>query len=178
MRILKKTFNILKSCKNHHLSQNNICHKGQNISMIKNKKEIDKIKIANNSTCMLNELNCTNQNEELVNNEISKKENVLLNNKNSNSKVFETKNTKKSNLKCKIHVMPPAISDADINALFSGLVSIVRRKIELEARAEIINININNDKLTRALKAKQAECVRLKNELLQLKSKQDSMDNP
>lgn len=66
--------------------------------------------------------------------------------------------------------MPPQISDEDINALFSGLVSIVRRKIELESRAEIININLNYDKLARALKAKQAECVRLKNEILNLKS--------
>ena len=79
-------------------------------------------------------------------------------------------NNKKTKINCKLHVMPPQISDEDINALFSGLVSIVRRKIELESRAEIININLNCDKLTRALKAKQAECVRLKNEILNLKS--------
>ena len=88
---------------------------------------------------------------------------------NSSTSTNKEKN-KKSKINCRLHVMPPQISDEDINALFSGLVSIVRRKIELESRAEIININLNYDKLTRALKAKQAECVRLKNEILNLKS--------
>lgn len=88
---------------------------------------------------------------------------------NSSTSTNKEKN-KKSKINCRLHVMPPQISDEDINALFSGLVSIVRRKIELESRAEIININLNYDKLARALKAKQAECVRLKNEILNLKS--------
>lgn len=88
---------------------------------------------------------------------------------NSCTSINKEKN-KKTKINCRLHVMPPQISDEDINALFSGLVSIVRRKIELESRAEIININLNYDKLARALKAKQAECVRLKNEILNLKS--------
>lgn len=71
---------------------------------------------------------------------------------------------------CLIHVMPPSISDEDINALFNGIVNVMRKKIELEARSELINMSVNVDKLSRELKEKKAECVRLKNEIIYLKS--------
>ena len=76
------------------------------------------------------------------------------------------------NEECHLHVMPPIISDEDITSLFKGLIGVVRKKIELETRAEIINMNINMEKLVKELKEKQAECNRLKNELLYLKTKQ------
>ncbi len=72
--------------------------------------------------------------------------------------------------KCKIHVMPPPISDEDISALFSGIVNVMRTKIQLETRSEIINMNVNMNKLMSELKAKQSECIRLKNEIIYLKS--------
>ena len=81
-----------------------------------------------------------------------------------------TKNEQNKNEKCNIQLMPTAITDADINSLFSGLVGIVRRKVELEARAEIIGLNLTQDKLLKELKNKQAECNRLKNEILHLKA--------
>lgn len=71
---------------------------------------------------------------------------------------------------CTVHVMPPQITDDDINALFAGIVSIMRRKIELETKAEIINSTSNYAKVLAELKAKQAECNRLKNEIIHLKS--------
>ena len=77
-------------------------------------------------------------------------------------------NNNESNLK--IHVMPPQISDDDITALFNGIINVVKKKIELETKAEIININANYSNLLKELKAKQAECNRLKNEILYLKS--------
>ena len=70
----------------------------------------------------------------------------------------------------KIHVMPPTITDDDITALFNGIVNVVKKKIELETRAEVININVNYEKVLRELKEKQAECNRLKNEIIFLKS--------
>lgn len=81
------------------------------------------------------------------------------------------KNKKTETKACNIHVMPPLISDEDISSLFKGLIGIVRRKVELETRAEIINMNISIEKLMKELKEKQAECNRLKNELLYLKAK-------
>ena len=42
---------------------------------------------------------------------------------------MENNETEKSNYK--IHVMPPAISDADITALFNGIINVVKKKIEL-----------------------------------------------
>ena len=72
--------------------------------------------------------------------------------------------------KTKIHVMPPSITDDDITALFNGLVNVVKKKIELENKAEIININANYNVLLKEYKNKQAECVRLKNEIIYLKS--------
>lgn len=72
--------------------------------------------------------------------------------------------------KCNIHVMPPTITDDDIVALFNGIMSVMRRKIELDARAEIINTNLTNERLLKSLKEKTAECNRLKNEIIFLKS--------
>lgn len=71
---------------------------------------------------------------------------------------------------CSVHVMPSPISDEDINALFAGIVSIMKRKIELETKAQIINTQSYCEKLLAELKTKQAECNRLKNEILHLKS--------
>jgi len=75
----------------------------------------------------------------------------------------------------KIHVMPPSITDEDISALFNGIVNVVKRKYELEKNAETINLNINLDRLMKELKEKKAEIIRLKNEIIYLKSqiKQD-----
>ena len=81
-----------------------------------------------------------------------------------------TKQTNKNNNHVKIHVMPPQISDSDITALFNGIVNVVRKKIELEKNAEIINLNINFEKILKELKEKKAEINRLKNEILFLKS--------
>ncbi|MBE5741127.1 MAG: hypothetical protein E7351_01155 [Clostridiales bacterium] len=80
------------------------------------------------------------------------------------------------NQNAKIHVMPPSITDEDISALFHGILSVVKKKIELEARAEIINMNVNMEKLLRELKERQAECIRLKNEILYLKSQIQNTD--
>jgi len=54
--------------------------------------------------------------------------------------------------------------------LMNGIINVMRKKIELESRSQIININANFEKVSRELKAKQAECIRLKNEILYLKS--------
>lgn len=78
---------------------------------------------------------------------------------------------------CNVHVMPPQISDEDINALFSGLVGIMRKKIELETKAEIINTSSNLERVLKELKSKQAECIRLKNEIIFLKSQLKEMEN-
>jgi len=71
----------------------------------------------------------------------------------------------------KIHVMPPSITDDDINALFKGIVNVVKKKFELEKNAETINLAIDHEKLLKELKQKNAEINRLKNEILYLKSK-------
>lgn len=71
---------------------------------------------------------------------------------------------------CQIHMMPPTISDEDISALFNGIVGIMKRKIELDAKAEIINLNCNTEKILKQLKEKEAECNRLKNEIIHLKA--------
>ena len=84
----------------------------------------------------------------------------------ANNKIMNKDNEKN----CKVHVMPPTITDQDINALFNGILLVVRKKIELETRAEILASNMTNDKLMRKLKEKEAECNRLKNEILYLKS--------
>lgn len=77
---------------------------------------------------------------------------------------------------CKVHVMPPAITDQDISALFNGILLVVKKKIELEKKAEILSINMTNDRLIKELKEKQAECIRLKNEILYLKSQLKERD--
>ena len=71
----------------------------------------------------------------------------------------------------KVHVMPPAITDEDITALFKGIINVVKKKFELEKNAETINLNINYENLVKTLNEKNAEIVRLKNEIIYLKSK-------
>ena len=78
--------------------------------------------------------------------------------------------TNQPNQPFKIHVMPPSITDEDITALFNGIVNVVKKKIELEKRAETINLNINLNNLVKELHEKQAEINRLKNEIIYLKS--------
>lgn len=82
----------------------------------------------------------------------------------------EIKNPTSQSENCNVHVMPPQISDDDINALFAGIINIMRRKIELETKAEIINTTSNFEKVLAELKTKTAECNRLKNEIIHLKS--------
>lgn len=71
----------------------------------------------------------------------------------------------------KIHIMPPQISDEDITALFNGIVNVVKKKFELEKNSETINLNFHIEHLQRELKEKKAEIIRLKNEIIYLKSK-------
>jgi len=71
---------------------------------------------------------------------------------------------------CQIHVMPPSITDEDITALLNGIIGVMRRKVELETQAELINMNVDIAKLKKELKEKTAECLRLKNEIIHLKS--------
>lgn len=79
---------------------------------------------------------------------------------------------KKENLEnFKIHVMPPQITDEDINALFNGILSVIKKKFELEKNAEKLNLSISHERLLKELKEKNAEINRLKNEILYLKSK-------
>lgn len=92
----------------------------------------------------------------------NKKENIEHNN-------YMEKNLKNTN--CKIHSMPSAITDQDISALFEGLISIIKRKVEIDNKAKILESNFSNEKLLRELNAKKAECNRLKNEILYLKQK-------
>ena len=88
---------------------------------------------------------------------------------NINNKVTEKEQP--ANKDFTLHVMPSQISDEDIQALFGGLLKIVQKKYELDTRAEIINLNLTHDKLIKALNEKQAECNRLKNEIIYLKAK-------
>lgn len=81
----------------------------------------------------------------------------------------------KESKRCNIHVMPPTITDDDITALFNGILNVMRKKIELETRAEIINMNVNIEKIMKQLNEKNAECIRLKNEILYLKSKYNTI---
>ena len=73
------------------------------------------------------------------------------------------------NNKCNIHVMPSSITDADISALFQGLLNVVKKKFELDSQAQFFNINYNVEKLKSELKNKINECNRLKNEVIHLK---------
>lgn len=72
---------------------------------------------------------------------------------------------------CQIHVMPPTITDEDLTALFNGILNVVKKKFELETKSNIINMNLNIERLMKELSEKQAECNRLKNEIIYLKSK-------
>lgn len=71
----------------------------------------------------------------------------------------------------KIHVMPPQITDEDISALFNGIINVVKKKFELEKNAETITLNFNLEKVLKELKEKNAEIIRLKNEIIYLKGK-------
>ena len=77
---------------------------------------------------------------------------------------------KETDKNCNIYVMPPAITDDDITALFNGIMKVVKHKMELDAKAQILNFNLTQEKLLKELKEKTAECVRLKNEIIFLKS--------
>ena len=87
--------------------------------------------------------------------------------------IINMKEKEKQN--CQIHVMPPAITDADINALFNGILNVVKKKIELETKAEFLNMNSNIEKLVAELKQKTAECNRMKNEIIFLKNELDEL---
>ena len=93
---------------------------------------------------------------------------------NLNKKNCKVNNTtmkdKINNRDFQIHVMPPQITDNDITALFNGIINVVRKKIELENKAQILNANISLERVGKQLKEKEAECIRLKNEIIHLKS--------
>lgn len=76
---------------------------------------------------------------------------------------------------CKLHIMPTPITDNDITALFNGVVNVVKKKFELETKSEIISINSNLQKTLNKLKEKEAECIRLKNEIIFLRSELDNL---
>ena len=80
-------------------------------------------------------------------------------------------NDDNKNQKFNIHVMPPQITDEDITALFNGIVNVVKKKFELEKNAETLNLNFSMEKLIKELKEKNNEIIRLKNEIIYLKSK-------
>lgn len=90
----------------------------------------------------------------------------------NNYMVKDIKNfqTEKDKNNCNIHVISPKITDEDITALFNGIVNVVKKKIELDTKAEMINMNVSIQKLLKELQEKQAECNRLKNEIIYLKS--------
>lgn len=101
-----------------------------------------------------------------------------------NKKNIKTKNnymSKNEDIKakenCNVVVMPPPITDSDISALFNGLLGVVKKKFELENKAKIINTNLTLEKVLKELKAKQAECNRLKNEIILLKSQLAKIDH-
>lgn len=78
---------------------------------------------------------------------------------------------------CQVHVMPPIITDSDISALLNGVLSVIKKKVELDMQAQIINLNVATSKIEQELKNKCAECVRLKNEILFLKSELNKTNN-
>ncbi|MBR1988494.1 MAG: hypothetical protein IKA36_05610 [Clostridia bacterium] len=82
-----------------------------------------------------------------------------------------TKNIESKNNECTIHVIPQTISDSDINALFLGLVDVVKKKIELDYKSQFLNLSSDYVRIEKLLKEKTAECNRLKNEIVFLKSK-------
>ena len=78
--------------------------------------------------------------------------------------------------KCNLYVMPSQITDSDISALFNGLLNVVKKKFELDFEAQFVNYNINIDNLKRELKNKTNECNRLKNEIINLKAKNEKQN--
>lgn len=107
-------------------------------------------------TCQSKNINKTNHNSHNKKNKLAK---------NISMKKTENKTD------CTMHVMPPQITDEDITALFNGIINVVRKKIELENKAEILNTNISLENAIKALKQKENECIRLKNEIIYLKEK-------
>lgn len=97
--------------------------------------------------------------------------NQTIHNKKNKSANNNGMDKKINNQNFNIHVMPPQITDNDITALFNGIITIVKKKIELEKKAEILNANITIEKTLKELQEKQAECIRLKNEIIYLKKK-------
>ena len=81
-----------------------------------------------------------------------------------------------NNENCQIHVMPTAITDADISSLFNGLLNVVKKKFELDTKSNLIAINNNINRLKKELDEKRAECIRLKNEIIYLKSELSSRE--
>lgn len=71
---------------------------------------------------------------------------------------------------CQIHIMPSQITDSDLTALFNGILNVVKKKFELDTKSEILCMNQNMQTLASSLKEKEAECIRLKNEIIYLKS--------
>ncbi len=102
-------------------------------------------------------------------------ENEILNE--SSAKLSEANINKQKEGNLTIKVFPSGISEEDLTALFLGLVRVVKKKFELDSRAQLINLNLNNENLQNQLKAKQAECNRLKNEIIYLKSKLTDLPN-
>lgn len=107
-------------------------------------------------TCYYKNINKTNHN--------SHNKKILL----AKNKIMK-KTEKKTD--CTMYVMPPQITDEDITALFNGIINVVRKKIELENKAEILNTNISLENTLKALREKESECIRLKNEIIYLKEK-------
>ncbi|MGN0788263.1 MAG: hypothetical protein ACI4L6_04325 [Candidatus Onthoplasma sp.] len=104
--------------------------------------------------------------------QMSNKHKTSQNMLNKNQEMAKNKNMKNNieNENCNIHVMPCGISDEDISALFNGIVNVVKKKFELDARAEIVSMSSNMSKILKELHDKQAECIRLKNEIVYLNS--------
>ena len=89
----------------------------------------------------------------------------------------ENQNNFNENKNYKIHVMPPSITDEDISALFNGILNVVKKKFELEKNAETINLHLSIDSTLKELKEKNAEIIRLKNEIIYLKSQLEEQNN-
>ena len=111
--------------------------------------------IKNKKTC--NAKNINNKKQITQNKNEIKAKNITMKNK-------DIKN------QCNMHVMPPQITEQDIMALFNGLIGVVKKKVELDTKAEILNANLNLQKVLKELKEKQSECIRLKNEIINLKA--------
>ena len=79
------------------------------------------------------------------------------------------------NQNCNLHVMPSSITDEDINALFLGIVDVVKKKFEIDSKKQIISMNSNLERVLFELSEKTKECNRLKNEIINLKSRLKEM---